>query len=189
MLKIGDEKPKRDILPKNKSVTRTFSIKMNLVAALEKEADNKGISTSSLMNQTIDRCVSTYWPSEKTNALVIAHDIVASLAGSISDENLREIAAITAHNHINTAQILMGIEPRLESVLTLLETSYGKNSRWYSWSKTVNGRDYRVLLIHELGQKWSVFLEAYMKCFFTEMLDIPVRSSYTDRSVVLEFRS
>jgi hypothetical protein len=189
MLKISSKKAYTDTMPRVKSVTRTFSLKHDLVEALEKEAENQGISTSSLMNQTVDRCVKTYWPSDKTNALLIARDIVASLSGSISDEDLRKIAVITAHNHKGTALVLMGVEQRLESVLTLLETSYGKNSRWYSWSKSVNGRDYRVLLIHELGQKWSVFLEAYMKSFLNEMLDLPVRSSYTDRSVVLEFRS
>jgi len=176
-------------MPKAKTITRTSSLRKDLVEALEKEARDRELSTSALMNQTIDRSIHLIWPSEKTGSLVIAHDIVKSLAEAVSSENIRKIAAISAQIHKNTAMVVMGTEQKLESVLNLFETSYGKNSRWFKWSNTVNGRDNRILLIHELGQNWSIFLEAYFKSFFMEMLDIQVKSSYTDKTVVFEFKA
>ena len=84
---------------------------------------------------------------------------------------------------------MIGTKQDLEAVLDLLAVTYGKNARWFKFTHVVNGRNNRVLLNHEMGLKWSCFLEGYMRSFFMEMLDIPVKSSYTDNSVVLEFRA
>jgi hypothetical protein len=175
-------------LPKPRAVTRTFSMRKDLVDALEKEARSRGISTSALMNLTIDRCVNLTWPSDKTQALVIARDIVHDLIEALSIDEVEKIGAVCAQRHKNTAMIILGIEQKLEKVLELLEVNYGKNARWYKFTHVVNGKDNRVLLNHEMGLKWSCFLEGYMRSFFMEMLDIPVKSSYTDNTVVLEFR-
>jgi hypothetical protein len=44
-------------MPKTKAVTRTFSMRKDLVEVLEKEARSRGISPSVLVNQAIDHCV------------------------------------------------------------------------------------------------------------------------------------
>jgi len=176
-------------LPKARAVTRTFSMRKDLVDSLEKEARSRGISTSALMNQTIDRCVRLTWPSEKTGALVIAHDIVHDLVEALSVDEVKKIGALSAQRHKNTATILLGTKQNFEDVLDLLAVNYGKNARWFKFTHVVNGRDNRVLLNHEMGPKWSCFLEGYMRSFFMEMLDILVRSSYTDNTVVLEFKT
>src|SRR4030066_1098288 len=165
--------------------TRTFSMRKDLVEALENEARSRGISTSALMNQTIDHCVNLVWPSNKTGALVNARDISQSILSLLPAEDIRKIGALAAQGEKNTAMILMGTKQNFEAVLDLLDVNYGKNSRWFKLSHDVNGRDHRILLNHELGIKWSCFLEGYMRSFFTEMLDIPVKSSYMENTVLL----
>jgi hypothetical protein len=164
-------------------------MRKDLVDELEKEARERGISTSALMNQTVDHCVNLVWPSNKTGALVIARDIVQSILNLLPAEEIRKIGALAAQGHKSTAMILMGTQQNFDAVLNMLDVHYGKNSRWFKLSHDVNGRDHRILLNHELGIKWSCFLEAYMRSFFMEMLDIPVKSSYTDNAVVLEYKA
>lgn len=175
-------------MPKIKTVTRTFSIRQDIIEILEMEARSRGISTSALMNQMIDRSINMTWPSEKTGALVIAHDIVRGLLDALSVEDIRKVGGGSAQAHKSTALVLYGTEQKLESVLDLLDSNYGKNAQWYKFTHTVNGRDNMVLLNHEMGQKWSIFLESYMRSFFLETLDLPLKISYTDNAVVLEFR-
>jgi hypothetical protein len=164
-------------------------MRKDLVEALEKEAHSRGISTSALVNQAIGHCVNLVWPSAKTGALVIQRDIVHSVLEPLSVEDIRKINALSAQRHKDSAITLMGAKQILDSVLYLLDTTYGKNARWFKFTHTVNGRDHRILLNHEMGQKWGIFLEAYIRSFFMEMLDIPVKSSYTDVAVVLEFKA
>ena len=83
----------------------------------------------------------------------------------------------------------MGAKQKLDSVLHLLDITYSQNARWFKFTHIVNGGENRVLLNHDLGIKWSCFLDGYMRSFFMEMLDIPVKSSYTDDAVVLEFKA
>jgi len=176
-------------MPKSKTTTRTFSMRKDLIEALETEARDRGISTSALMNQTIDHCVNLVWPSNKTGALVIARDIVHSFLDPLPIDDVRKIGALTAQGQKSNATILLGTEQNLVAVLELLDINYGKNSRWFKFTHDVNGRDHRILLNHEMGLKWSCFLEAYIKSLFIELLDIPVRSSYMDNTVVLEFKA
>jgi hypothetical protein len=164
-------------------------MRQDLIEALEIEARSRGISTSALMNQTIDHCVNLVWPSNKTGALVIPRDIVHSILEPLPVEDITRIGALTAQEHKSTAIILLGTEQNLDAVIGLLDVNYGKNSRWFKFTHDVNGRDHRILLNHEMGIKWSCFLEAYTKSIFVELLDIPVKSSYMDNTVVLEFKS
>ncbi len=176
-------------VPKSKTTTRTFSIRRDLIEALETEARSRGISTSALMNQTIDHCVNLVWPSNKTGALVIPRDIIYSILDPLQVDDIRKIGALSAQGHKSTATILLGTEQNLDAVLGLLDINYGKNSRWFKFTHDVNGRDHRILLNHEMGLKWSCFLDAYTKSLFIELLDIPIQSSYMDNTVVLEFKT
>ncbi len=175
-------------MSKIKTVTRTFSIRKDIIEVLEAEARSRGISTSALVNQMIDRSINMTWPSEKTGALVIAHDIIRGLLEALSVEDIVKVGGGSAQAHKSTAMVLCGTEQKLESILNLLDSNYGKNAQWYKFTHMINGRDHMILLNHEMGQKWSVFLDAYMRSFFLETLDMPLKTSYTDSAVVLEFR-
>jgi len=176
-------------LLKEKLATRTFSMRKDLVTSLEKEARSRGISTSALMNQTIDHCVNLVWPSNKTGALVIPRYVIQSVLNPLSADDVRKIGALAAQEYKSTATILMGTQQNLDAVLDMPDVHYGKNSRWFKLSHNVNSRKHRILLNHEIGQKWSVFLEGYMRSFFIEMLDVPVKSSHMENTVVLEFKA
>jgi len=176
-------------MPRATTVTRTFSVKKELAAALEGEARSRGISTSALMNQIIDRSVRQVWPSEKTGVIVIGRYVIKDLFDHLPPEDVRRIAASSAQQHKARAFVLYGTEQRLESVLEMMDKLTGPYFGWFTFTHSVNGRDHRILLSHSMGEGWSVWLEAYFRSFFMEMLDIPVRSSYTESAVTLEFKA
>ena len=176
-------------MPKGVRKTRTFSIDSELIDSLEKEAANREISTSELMNQMILRSSKLTWPAEKTGAIIIARDIIQDLIEHYSEEELRKIATKAAQRHKNTLIVVYGIKQNLESVLDLVKNLLGNYARWFKFTHNVNGRNNKILLNHEIGLKWSCFIDAYMQSFFLEMLDIPVKSSYTSNTIILEFAS
>ena len=171
------------------TVTRTFSIRKELVAALESEARSRGISTSALINQIIDRSVRQVWPSEKTGVIVIGQYVIKDLLDHMSPEDVRKIAVLSAQRHKARAFILYGTEQRLESVLEMMEKLTGPYFGWFTFTHSVKGRDHRILLYHSMGIGWSIWLEAYFMGFFMEMLNILVKSSYTESMVMLELRA
>lgn len=176
-------------MPRAKSVTRTFNMRKELVEALVKEASTRGISTSALMNQTIDRSVRQVWPSEKSGVIVIGRYVIKDLLDNMSPDDVRKVAASSAQQHKTRASILYGTEQRLESVLEMMDKITGPYFGWFTFTHMVNGRDHKVLLNHSIGRGWSIWLDAYFRSFFMEMLDIPVKSSFMDNTVVLEFKA
>ena len=167
--------------------TRTFSISKVLVQALENEARSRGISTSALMNQTLDRAVRQTWPSEKVFVTVIPHYMINGLLGEMSTEGLRKVAESSAKQYKSMAS-LYGTKRSLESVLEMMDKITGPYFGWFVYTHSAEGRDHRILLTHTIGKKWSVWLEAYFVTLFMEMLEIPLKSSITDNGVMLEFR-
>ena len=172
----------------SKTATRTFSIKKELIQALEKEAQNRNISTRSLINQTLDRCVRQTWPSEKTGVIVIGRYVIRDLFSEMSEEGVKKVAASSAREHKIRA-LLYGTTQKLESVLEMMDKITGPYFEWFKFIHTFNGRDHKILLTHDMGRMWSVWLETYFITFFMVMLDIPVKSSLTDSTVALEFRA
>ena len=170
-------------------ITRTFSMRKDLIEALEKEARSRSISTSALMNQTIDRSVRQVWPSEKIGVIVIGRYAIKDLLDFMSPDDVRKVATSSAQQHKIRASILYGTEQRLESVLEMMDKVTGPYFGWFTFTHLANGRDHKVLLNHSIGEGWSIWLEAYFRSFFMEMLEIPVKSSFTDNTVVLEFRA
>ena len=171
-----------------KTVTRTFSIRKELVEAIEKEARTRGISTSALLNQTLDRSVRQVWPSEKFGVVVIGHYAIRGLMDETSAEGVRKVATSSA-KRLKIRAPLFGTEQKLESVLELMDKVMGPYFGWYKFVHTVKGRDHSILLTHEMGRGWSVWLEAYYVSLFMDMLEIPVKSGSTDSMVVLEFKA
>jgi hypothetical protein len=100
-------------MSKAKTIIRTFSIRKELIEALEKEAHSRGISTSALLNQTIDRSVHQVWPSEKTGVLSLARDIVRGFLDHMSVENVVKVGVLSAQEHKGRTLILYGTEQRL----------------------------------------------------------------------------
>lgn len=170
------------------TVTRTFSIRKELAEALDNEARTRGISSSALINQTIDRSVRQVWPSEKTGVIVIGHHVIKDLLDYVLPEDVRKVATSAAQRHRTRASVLYGTEPRLESVLEMMDKIIGPYFGWFMFTHSVKGGDHRVLLNHLMGKGWSIWLEAFFTSFFMEMLDIPVKSSYIESMVVLEFK-
>jgi len=85
-------------------------MRKDLVTSLEKEARSRGISTSALMNQTIDHCVNLVWPSNKTGALVIPRYVIQSVLNPLSVDDVMKIGALAAQEYKSTATILMGTQ-------------------------------------------------------------------------------
>jgi hypothetical protein len=176
-------------MPKDKLSTRTFSMRTDLIEALENESRSKGISTSALMNQVVDRCVRSIWPSEKTGVISLAPNIVRGFLDHMSVEAIVKVGALTAQEHKLNALVLYGTQHSLESVLEMLEKITGPYFRWFMFTHTASGRDHRILLNHKLDRKWSIFLEAYFKSFFIEVLDLSIQSTISDNTVVIIFKS
>ena len=174
-------------MPRAKVITRTFTLNPDLVEALENEARSRGISTSALLNQTLDRVIKKTWPGEKAGVMSIGGFIIKELLNEVPSERLVKIAESSARQH-KTRASLYSTRQTLESVLEMMDKITGLYFGWFTFAQSVNGRDHRILLTHGIGQRWSVWLEAYFVTFFMEMLGIPLKSSITDGGVLFEFR-
>jgi hypothetical protein len=135
----------------SKTVTRTFSLKKKYVDALEKEAHRRGISTSALMNQTLDRIVKQVWPGEIAGVMSIGRYVIRDLLDNVSDEELKKVAGSAVQQH-KTRAFLYGTEQRLDSVLEMMSEITGPYFGWFTFVLSTIGRDHKILLTHTLGK-------------------------------------
>ena len=76
-----------------KAQTRTFRIDPTLLAVLDSEAEEQGITSSALMNQILKKYALIWRFDEKDEAINISHDALKLMVEQLSKEQLVKIGA------------------------------------------------------------------------------------------------
>jgi hypothetical protein len=164
--------------------TATFRISDSVYQALQKEADKQDTSLNTLVNQLFDAHVSDRVFLEKLDYMRINKATFRRILEGTSDQTLTEAGQFSGRETIRTVTLGRGgqltLEALLETVCSLAD--FAKCMR-YSEIKS-NGKEI-VVLTHDLGPKWSVFIANLIGSAF-ELLDRTPKITQGDNSVLVE---
>jgi hypothetical protein len=81
--------------------------------------------------------------------------------------------------------MMRGEKINLENICWLLEKGYGDYANWFdSFSSIIDGKQ-RFHLSHQMNNKWSTYVGAYMNSMFKSILDIDPRIEIRSNSVTI----
>jgi hypothetical protein len=171
--------------PRSKKVaTATFRISESVYQALQKEADKQDTSLNTLVNQLFDAHVNDRVFLEKLDYMRVNRATFRRILEGTSDQTLTEAGQFSGRETVRTVTVGRGgqltLEALLETVCSLAD--FAKCMR-YSAIKS-NGKEI-VVLTHDLGPKWSIFIANLMGSAF-ELLDRVPKITQGDNSVLVE---
>lgn len=145
-----------------KTVLRTIRLSKGLDELLRKDANSKRISVGSLISTILTKYSQWDRFTEKFDMITFRHETLRAILEATEDEALikkgREIGAKIPR------EFLMFWFKRidLESYLRYLELlcNYGGFARY---ELEVDGGSYVITLLHNMGEKWSLFLKHIME--------------------------
>jgi hypothetical protein len=145
-----------------KTVLRTIRLSKELDELLQKDADSKRISVGALLSAILTRYSEWDRYMEKFDIITLRQETIKAILEATEDEVLiakaREIGAKIPKEFL----MFWFKKTDLETYVRYLELlcNYGGFARF---ELQANGRAYVITLLHNMGEKWSLFLKHVME--------------------------
>jgi hypothetical protein len=170
-----------------KDTVLTVRIKPEFHKIIKKEAKNQGISLNSFINQLIERFVISYRFVDSFPCLIIPSKIIEQLLKGIPEKHLIDVGSHSGSFIPKHSLFLSGLTENLDNVMFCMEKKVGQYSNWFSLEREKNENNASLLLRHDLGKKWSIFLNSYYSKLFSELLNIKIKTEIEKNSITITF--
>ena len=169
-----------------KSTTRTIRIPQKLDSLLEKDADNKRVSTNSLISSIITKYAEWDRYSELLQFVSLPPDMLKLFVESLEDEKIIEIGRQLASRHVQEFIMFWYKKISLSTFFDAMALScrYGGMAK-YEMEKTEE-RTFIVTMHHNLGIKWSKFLQCLLDEGLKKTFKVNPEFHITESSVIFQ---
>jgi hypothetical protein len=170
-----------------KTASATFRISEKAYHALQDEAEKQDTSLNTLVNQVFDSHVNDRVFIEKLAFLRVNKLTFRRILEGTSDQALIEAGQSSGTETVRTVTLgrsgAITLQSLLETISELSEFSdFARYSEIESPGKLV------IVLTHELGLKWSVFIRSFVNAAF-KLISSEPKITAGDRSVVVEIQT
>ena len=167
-------------------IIRTIRTNREWDTILKDEAYSRGISINCLLNQIIERYVFSYRFIDVFPCLVVPREMIKGLLDGLTEEKLIEEGNAAGSFIPKHSLFLKGLTPSLEDIMLCMENNVSQHSNWYQFQcNKINGR-ITMLLRHQLGRKWSVYLQAYYLALFNKLINVKIKSEIGENSLAIK---
>ena len=158
---------------------RSFRFDKKQLDVLQSEARRQRVSLSSILNKLVGSYVEYGRYAEQAQALSLSRNTFSLLLNAIDDEELKEVAEKAGRS---ASGFVAAVRGKLTiSTIHQFAGNLSTHANMFGLNEPEDSKNTWVLL-HELGPKWSLFLEHYFGAIFAEA-KIGVRSEASDRGV------
>lgn len=172
---------------KIKSTTRTIRISRQLDRLLKKDATNKRVNINSLISSIITKYAEWDRYVESLRFVSIPPDGLRLIIGSLDNEKVKEIGQQIGSRHLQEFLMLWFKKISIDSFFDGL-TLFCRYSGMAKYDMdTTDGREYVVAMHHDLGRKWSIFMQSILEEGMKKTLNIMPKIDITESTIVFGF--
>jgi hypothetical protein len=181
------------VLPKNgskskKTILKTMRIPNYINTVLEKDADSKGISVNALISMIMTKYAEWDRYIERFGGITIKAQALKEILGVVDDDKLAAIAKRSGSRFPKEFILFLFKRANLDTYLESLKLvcRYKGYARYELES---DGSEYTVILIHDLGEKWSNFLRHIVEEGMKSTTGIVPKFEVNQDSLIVKFNS
>jgi hypothetical protein len=153
---------------------RTFRVNTSLDNVLREEAERQSITVSALLSQMVARYAAAERYFTRYNALTVERNTFKSFIDEVSDEKVAELGDLAGSRSLRNGLAIRGMGVNRENIRFIVEEVYGMYSGWFTANFFEKDGTSVYHLRHNLGKKWSIFLERYMVNMFKTLMGLEV---------------
>ena len=156
---------------KSKSESVTFRIESKALKNLRHEAEQKDISTNTLVNQIIKEHLNWYSNAAKAGFISVRRPFVLKVIKHLPEQEIISLAEYVARTTNKDAILLMKNEYTIKSAMDFLESWIKISGYPYRHEETNNDGQNRHLYViqHDMGMKVSLYLATICQSLFEEL--------------------
>jgi len=169
---------------KRKTVGRSFRITEEWLDVLTEEAEKQGISVNSLLNRLLQQYAYLRYML-RYGAITVTRKGFSGILECCPEDKIRENGRNAGSTITRDILLTMGVTPNYSFVILLVKKILSEFAGWFECDHHVK-RDKEILHFrHDLGIKWSIYLEAAASEMFNSILNKEVTTEISDSSVTI----
>lgn len=173
---------------KKKSPTEhaSFRINASTLNTLKKISKEQKLSLNTYVNQIFDSHLSWDLYAPEVGWVVMLKSALKEIIKNIDEEAVKSAAKDSAESGAKEIALSMRGKYDITEWISILKDRARSSS--FSIKEYDENGITRLILHHDMGEKWSLFLETYYHTVFYD-LGSNVKSEHTENSVLLEIRA
>lgn len=179
----------QDPFAKGKTVTRTIRIDGGYDEILKYEAERRGVSVNTILDQLLRKYVQSYRYFENLSAVTLSSTSLLAFLDVIEEDEIQAIGQELGKERPYELILKRGIKPSYESAKWYILEVLGDQSGWLSATINIRGGNEYIHLSHPFGVKWSLFLQGYFGVFFKEVVGVTPEVDVLSSSVTFTFKT
>jgi len=169
---------------KRKTVGRSFRIDEEWIKVLNEEAEKQGISANSLLNRLLQQYAYLRYML-RYGAITVTRKGFSGILECCPEDKLRENGRNAGSTITRDMLLTMGVAPDYSFVILLVKKILSEFAGWFECDHHIK-RDKEILHFrHDLGIKWSIYVEAAASETFNSILGKKVTTEISDSSVTI----
>jgi len=169
---------------KRKTVGRSFRIAEEWLKVLNEEAEKQGVSVNSLLNRLLQQYAYLRYML-RYGAITLTRKGFSGILECCPEDKVRENGRNAGSTITRDMLLTMGVAPDYSFVILLVKKILSEFAGWFECDHHVK-RDKEILhLRHDLGIKWSIYVEAAASETFNSILGKKVTTEISDSSVTI----
>jgi len=169
---------------KRKTVGRSFRIDEEWIKVLNEEAEKQGISANSLLNRLLQQYAYLRYML-RYGAITVTRKGFSGILECCPEDKLRENGRNAGSTITRDILLTMGVAPDYSFVILLVKKILSEFAGWFECDHHIK-RDKEILHFrHDLGIKWSIYVEAAASETFNSILGKKVTTEISDSSVTI----
>jgi hypothetical protein len=171
---------------KGRTVLRTIRISSELDKIIQKDAKERRLSVNALISTIMTRY--TEWDrfNERFGIISLKREAFAQIINMLEGEEIIGVARDIGEEVPKQFILFWFKRLTLENYLAYISLVC-RYAYFAEYELEINGADYTVSLIHDLGMKWSQFLGKWIETGMKTTIGITPRYDVTKGSVVIRF--
>ena len=169
---------------KRKTVGRSFRIAEEWLDVLTEEAEKQGVSVNSLLNRLLQQYAYLRYML-RYGAITLTSKGFSGILECCPEDKLREKGRNAGSTITRDILLTMGVTPNYSFLILLVKKILSEFAGWFECDHHVK-QDKEILHFrHDLGIKWSIYVEAAASEMFKSVLGKKVTTEFSDSSVTI----
>jgi hypothetical protein len=182
--RLGSKNPYSIPDKRQKTVTRTFRIRVEWDNILKEEAERQGISVNVLVNLVLRRYALFDRWARGNNVISLTQRAFHEVLETIPAENLALAGEKSGQSDVQNILDIIGLPPNYDSFAYLVSEHFGGSdcAMWFTCHRHFQESSDFFHLQHNLGRGWSIYLQKYLLSYL-KTLKIDAEAKVYDYAV------
>jgi len=145
-----------------KTLIRTVRIRKALDTLLRKDAKTKRITVNALISSIMTKYAEWDRYNERFGVITMKREAFKSILGVIEDDNITSVSKEIGVQIPKQFILFWFKKTNLQTYLEYMSLVC-RYAEFAQYEVDTDGSDYTLTLIHELGEKWSLFLKNWIE--------------------------